>query len=176
MDNVFFDSWDGIFRSLIITITAYVVMILFLRVTGKRTLSKMNAFDFIVTIALGSSLATVALNKNVPLIEGALVFFLLIFLQYVISWISVRMPPFKKIITSQPTLLLFKGELFDEALQKQRVTIEEVYVAARSKGFSSLSEIDAIVLETTGDITIIPSLPEQKSQTLEDVEYYKKQF
>lgn len=176
MEKLIFDSWDGIFRILIITVLAYVIMIVFLRVTGKRTLSKMNAFDFIVTIALGSSLATVALDKNVPLAEGALVFFLLIFLQLIISWLSVRTRKFKKLITSQPTLLLYKGELFDDVMEKQRITQEEVFVAARSKGFSSLEEIDAIVLETTGDITVIKSLPDQKSQTLADVEHYNKQL
>ena len=79
MDQIFFNNWQSLGRTFIITILGYILMIFFLRISGKRTLSKMNAFDFIVTIALGSSLATVALNKNVPLAEGALVFFLLIF-------------------------------------------------------------------------------------------------
>lgn len=75
MKNIFFDSWESIFRTVVITILAYVLLILLLRVSGKRTLSKMNAFDFIVTIALGSTLATVMLNKNVALIDGVLAFF-----------------------------------------------------------------------------------------------------
>ncbi len=75
MENYFFDNWESIARTLTITISAYLILIFFLRVSGKRTLSKMNAFDFIITIALGSCLATVALNKEVALADGALVFF-----------------------------------------------------------------------------------------------------
>lgn len=75
MKNIFFDSWESIFRTTVITILAYVLLIFLLRVSGKRTLSKMNAFDFIVTIALGSTLATVMLNKNVAFADGILAFF-----------------------------------------------------------------------------------------------------
>ncbi len=80
MQNIFFDSWSSIVRTVVITVLAYVSLIVLLRGSGKRTLSKMNAFDFIVTIALGSTLATVILSKNVALIDGLLAFSLLIFL------------------------------------------------------------------------------------------------
>jgi uncharacterized membrane protein YcaP (DUF421 family) len=99
MDNLFFDSWESLGRTFTVTILAYLIMIFLLRVSGKRTLSKMNALDFIVTIALGSTLATVALNKNVALADGALAFFLLIFLQFFITWLTVREKKIKKIVT-----------------------------------------------------------------------------
>ena len=172
MENMFFDTWQSIGRTFIITILAYLIMIVTLRVSGKRTLSKMNAFDFIVTVALGSSLATVALNKSVPLADGALVFFLLIFLQLVITWLSVRVKKVKKIVTSQPTLLLFKGKILDDMLKKERITIEEIYMTAREKGISELQDIDVIVLETTGDITIIPKMATTKAETMKNVENY----
>ena len=172
MDNIFFDTWQSIGRTFIITILAYLIMIVTLRVSGKRTLSKMNAFDFIVTVALGSSLATVALNKNIPLADGALVFFLLIFLQLVITWLSVRIKKVKKIVTSQPALLLFKGKILNDILKKERITIEEIYMAAREKGITELQDIDVIVLETTGDITIIPKMATTKAETMKNVENY----
>lgn len=95
MNNIFFDSWDSILRTLVITILAYVALIILLRISGKRTLSKMNAFDFIVTIALGSTLATVLLNKSVSLADGVLALFLLIGLQFLITFFSVRSKSFK---------------------------------------------------------------------------------
>ena len=116
----------------------------------------MNAFDFIVTIALGSCLATVALNKKVVLIEGILVFFLLIFMQYFITWLSVRVKSVKNIITNKPTMLLYKGELFDKELEKQRITIEELHTAAWRKGYTDLNKIDVIVLETTIELIFSP--------------------
>ncbi len=172
MQHMFFESWDSIVRSFIITILAYIILILMLRVSGKRTLSKMNAFDFVITIALGSCLATVALNKSVPLADGALVFLLLILLQFVITWLSVRIDKVKKIITCTPTLLLYKGKMLKEVMKKERVTIEEIYVIARKKGFTDLKEIDAIVLETTGDLNVIPSFNKENMQTMHDISNY----
>ena len=170
MDHIFFNNWQSLGRTFIITILGYIIMILFLRVSGKRTLSKMNAFDFIVTIALGSSLATVALNKSVPLIEGALVFFLLIFLQFTITWISVRTGKFRNLVTSQPILLLYRGKLFPEILKKERITVEEVHMALRKKGIEELEKVDAIIMETTGDIVVIPNLESKNAVTLEHVQ------
>lgn len=176
MEKIFFDNWSSIGRTFIITILAYLILIIMLRVSGKRTLSKMNAFDFIVTIALGSSLATVALNKSVPLVEGLLVFFLLILLQFVITWLSVRIKKVKQLVTSQPALLLYKGEVLEEVLRKERITLEEVNVAARESGFSDLKEIDAIVLETTGKMTVISNLhQDSKNNAVHDVAHFPGQ-
>lgn len=66
MENIWFENWTSLIRTICLTTLGYAAMVLILRISGKRTLSKMNAFDFIVTIALGSCLATVALNKNDP--------------------------------------------------------------------------------------------------------------
>ena len=74
MSNIFFSSWESIFRSAVVTILAFIGIVVLLRIYGKRTLSKMHAFEFIITIALGSVLSTTALNKNVALLDGALVF------------------------------------------------------------------------------------------------------
>ena len=174
MDKFFFDSWESIIRSFVITILAYFSLIILLRISGKRTLSKMNAFDFIITIAFGSSLATVALNKQVTLADGALVFALLILLQYCITWTSVRIPKMKKLITSQPTLLFYKGEFLNEAIKNERITQEELFLAAREKGVTEMQKIDAIVLETNGELTVIPKISETNADALQDVEHFKK--
>ncbi|GGF76199.1 hypothetical protein GCM10011402_31190 [Paracoccus acridae] len=80
-EPIFFDSWQGLLRVLVVGIAAYAALILMLRGSGKRTLSKMNAFDLIVTVALGSTLATVLLSNSVPLLEGILGLALLVYLQ-----------------------------------------------------------------------------------------------
>src|SRR5690606_23219959 len=80
-EMVFFDSWSGLVRVLVVGTLAYAGLVLLLRITGKRTLSKMNAFDLVVTVALGSTLATVLLSKDVALAEGLLALALLSFLQ-----------------------------------------------------------------------------------------------
>ena len=150
----FFDSWESIVRTGVITILAYVVLVFLLRSSGKRTLSKMNAFDFIVTVALGSTLATVMLNKNVALADGVLGFFLLIFLQYGITYLAVRSKSFSKLIKSTPTLLLYKGKILEESIRKQRITQEEIYAALREKGMASLADAGAVVLKPTAALRL----------------------
>lgn len=173
MEKVFFDSWESMARTAILTVLAYAAMVFLLRVSGKRTLTKMNAFDFVVTIALGSALATVSLNKNVSLADGTLAFALFIFLQASLTWLSVRSKKVKNLVTSRPVMLLYKGEILEETLKKERITLEELHMAARKKGMLNLKQVGVIVLETTGDLTIIKDLEEDRNETLRDVENYK---
>ncbi|WP_313504545.1 DUF421 domain-containing protein [Kaistella carnis] len=155
MEYIFFDGWPGIVRIVITTVVAYFMVIIFLRISGKRTLAKMNAFDFVVTIALGSILSSVILNKSIPLSEGLLAIALLIFLQYILTFISVRSKYFKQLISSTPTILFYKQEILEDVLKKQRITHDEIHNAIREAGFSDYSQIFSIILETTGDITVI---------------------
>jgi uncharacterized membrane protein YcaP (DUF421 family) len=87
---MFFDNWMGLGRVLVVGTLAYLALVLTLRVSGKRTLSKLNAFDLVVTVALGSTLATVLLTEDVALAEGILAFGLLALLKFVPAWLSVR--------------------------------------------------------------------------------------
>ncbi len=150
-----FDSWSGLIRVLVVGSLAYASLVLMLRVSGKRTLSKMNAFDLVVTVALGSVLATVLLAKDVALAEGLLAFGLLILLQYLVAWLSARSPGFRKIIKAQPRLLLSDGKYIEEALLEERIARGEVMAAIRSSGYESLDQVTAVVLETDGTLSVI---------------------
>jgi len=166
MEKIFFDSWNSIFRTLIITVLTYPLLILFLRLSGKRTLSKLNAFDFVVTIALGSTLATVLLNKSVSLADGLLALFLLIALQYLITFMAVRSGIVSKLVKSTPVLLVYNGELLKKAMLKERVNEDEIYAAVRNKGYSSIKEINAVVLETDGSLTIVKDRCDKDSEVM----------
>lgn len=169
MQNIFFSNWQSLLRTFILIILIYILVVVFLRAFGKRSLSKMNAFDFIVTIALGSCLPTVALNKNVSLADGGLALLMLLLLQFIITKLSIRSKRFKRLITCAPALLLYRGELLMSALKEERITTDEIYKAIREKGFSGLKNIDAIILETTGDITVIEKIESANSDAMNDV-------
>lgn len=155
MNKLFFEKWDNLHRTLIIGVLAYVVLIIFLRVSGKRTLSKMNAFDFVVTVALGSTLATILINKSVTLAQGALAFALLIGMQFIVTWSSVRMRWVRKLITGEPTLLVYRGEFLHREMKRTRVNENEVRAAVRSSGLANIADAAAVVLETDGSFSVI---------------------
>ncbi len=118
MEKLFFESWTSVLRTVLIGVLAYGGLIVLLRASGKRTLSKMNAFDLIVTVALGSTLATVLLSKDVALTDSLVAFALLIFLQFAITWLSVRSKSFSQLIKAKPTLLVYQGQFLREARLK----------------------------------------------------------
>lgn len=152
---MFFDSWSGLGRVLIVGVLAYAGLVLILRISGKRTLSKFNAFDLVVTVALGSILATILLAKDVALAEGVLALLLLVSLQYAIAWLSVRSSRFQSLVKSEPSLLLHKGNFLDDALRRERISREEVMAALRESDVSTPDQAAAVVLETDGSISVI---------------------
>lgn len=158
---MFFNNWSDIFRTLIVGLLAYGGLILLLRVSGKRTLAKMNAFDLIVTVALGSTLATILLTKDVALAEGLTAFGLLIGLQFAIAWLSVRSKTVRNLVKSEPALLFYRGQFVDRALKAERVTVDEVYAAIRAQGIARLEAVEAVVLETDGSFTTIQQSDEE---------------
>ncbi len=166
MDKIFFTDWQSIIRILIISILSYPTLILILRISGKRTLSKMNAFDLIITIALGSTLATVILNKNVSLAEGVIAFALLVAFQFIITYLSSRSKKISQIVKSSPTLLAYKGELIKANMLLERIDEDEIWASLRENDFSALEDVDAIVLETNGRLTVISKVQNPNAQPM----------
>lgn len=169
MEKFFFDSWDSILRTLLIGVFSYLGLILLLRIAGSRTLSQLNAFDFIVTVALGSTLATVILNKDVPLLDGLLALALLILLQLAISKASTTFKTFRKLVKTEPFLLFYKGQYLPRALGKNRITEDEILQMVRSNGIGSMEDVDAIVLETNGNFSVIGKSGKTEMSSIENV-------
>jgi len=155
MDSAFFQDWSGLLRTVVVGVLAYGSLVAVLRVSGRRTLSKMNAFDLVVTVALGSTLATILLNQDVALAEGAVAFGLLVGLQYIITWSSVRARWVRRLATGEPVLLLYRGTCLPKNLRSARVTEDEVRAAVRSAGLAALEEAEAVVLETDGSFSVV---------------------
>lgn len=153
--SALFDGVAGPLRVVVVGTAAYALLVLFLRVAGKRTLSKMNAFDFVVTVALGSTLATVLLSSDVSLVEGVTALLLLILLQFAVTWTSVRSPRVQRWIKSEPRLLLRDGRALAGAMRAERVTEDELAAAARKHGHDDLGDVAAIILETDGSLSVI---------------------
>jgi uncharacterized membrane protein YcaP (DUF421 family) len=150
-----FDTWDDLLRVLLMGASAYFALIAILRLSGKRTLAKMSAFDLVVTVALGSTLATILLSRDVALLEGMTALLTLVALQYLIAALSVRWRLIERIAKSDPRPLLRDGVIDARALKRERVTREEVLCAIRSNGFGDIADIAAVVLETDGSFSVV---------------------
>lgn len=151
---MWFDSWSDLLRILLVGASTYAVLGV-LRLSGKRTLSQLNVFDFVVTVALGSTLATVLLSSDVSWSEGILALALLAGLQFVVAFVSSRRPRTRGLFTADAVLLLKDGQVRTEALRRNRLTESELRQALRMQGVGDLAQVGAVVLETNGTVSVI---------------------
>jgi len=150
-----FNNWESLLRVIWVGSLAYVALVIVLRLSGKRTLAKMNAFDLVVTVALGSTIATLVLAKDVALLEGMLAFVMLALLQFVVAWSVVRFKTVARMVKANPRILFADGEFMQQALCDERVSADEVRAAVRSAGLGDLTDVAAVVLETDGSFSVI---------------------
>lgn len=168
---MFFNDLPSIFRILIVGTLSYIFIIFILRTAGKRTLSKMSAFDFIVTVSLGSILASILTNDNLPLLNGVVAFGLLILLQFITTSLAVRSKRFKKLITASPKLLFYKGQYDERAMKSERILRAEVMQAVRGNGIATMDLVLAVVLESDGTFSIVSSSDSTDAEdSMKDVE------
>ena len=155
MPSLPIDDWTGPLRALVVAVLAYSALVVLLRVSGKRTLARMNAFDLVVTVALGSTLASILTSTELALAHGLTALATLIGLQFAIAWLAVRSAAVRRIVKREPTLLLHRGRMLDGALIEERVTPAEVRAAVRAQGIASLADVEAVVLETDGTFSVV---------------------
>ena len=153
--DALFTGWDPIIRILVVGAAAYFALVVVLRASGKRTLSKLNAFDLVVTVAIGSTFSSILTSKDLALAEGVAALALLVGLQYAVTFLSVRIKGIDKLVKSEPSLLLKDGEPLPGALRQQRVTQEELLAAIRTSGGAQLSDAAFVVLESDGSLSAV---------------------
>jgi uncharacterized membrane protein YcaP (DUF421 family) len=126
----------------------------------------MNAFDLVVTVAFGSTLATAILSPTVVVADAVAGFFMLVALQYAVAWMSVRARWFRRVVKSRPTLLFHRGEFLYDDMRRERVVRDEVIAAMRTAGFGGRDEVAAVVLETDGSMSVLGRAPASDASTI----------
>ncbi|SFN27695.1 DUF421 domain-containing protein [Salegentibacter flavus] len=143
----------------------YLAVIVFTRIAGKRSFSKMSSFDFAMTVAVGSILATTILSASVSLIQGIAGLAAVYILQMAAA-ICRRFSWFREAIDNSPLLLMDGKNILYENLKKARVTEGDLRSKLREANVLDLSQVRAVIFETTGDISIMHTL--DQNQEIED--------
>ena len=151
---IFFDGWYNIARSATIALVGFIALILILRLSGKRTLSKMNVFDFVFVVAVGSVFAGTMIEKDTTLLEGLTALATLVIVQATLAALAARNERFELLLNGEPTLLFSNGKFLHRAMKKERVTEEEVRAAIRDQGLTRVEDVDAVVIENDGTLTV----------------------
>ncbi|WP_425073068.1 DUF421 domain-containing protein [Sagittula sp. S175] len=155
ISNMLFQGWQDILRTVLVGILGYTALVTMLRVSGKRTLAKLNAFDLVVTVAIGSVLATILLSESVALAEGITALLVLIGMQWLLARASMASDRVAQIVRSQPRLLMHRGEIMHEALHDERVLEAELMKVIRGASPADPDKVDSVILETDGSFSVI---------------------
>jgi uncharacterized membrane protein YcaP (DUF421 family) len=165
MEKWFAFSTEGFLAIILTAIASYVAIIVLTRIGGKRSFSKMSSFDFAITVALGSMIATTVLSKSVSIWDGILGLSMMYVLQ--LSTAYFRRYAAVEAVTDNNPLFLMKGNsILHENLKKARVTESDLRAKLREANVLDLSQVRAVVFETTGDIAVLHTT--NTEQELED--------
>ena len=149
MDNIF-----GVFYR-----TIFVLALLFLiaKMIGKKQISQLNLFDYIIGITIGSIAADISLDLEKNLISGILSIFLYGLASYIISIVTLRSISLRRIFNGVPTVLVEKGKIIQSGFDKSKIDINEFLSQARINGYFDLNEIDYAIMEINGSISFLPN-------------------
>jgi len=154
MNDWFKFSTDGLLAIILTAIGIYVALVILTRISGKRSFSKMSSFDFAMTVSIGSILATVIVSKSASLQYGIIGLVLIYSLQMIVA-AARHYKPIRNLVDNKPTLLMQNGKLLKDNLKKCKVTESDVKAKLREANVIQLSEVKAVVFESTGDISVL---------------------
>lgn len=148
-------SWDALVMVFISTVGIYVALIFFTRFGGLRSFSKMSSFDFAVTVAIGSIIATSLLSSDPPLLQSVVALGILYAVQMTIARLRVNSTAIGKMVDNKPILLMNGTKILDKNMDKAGVTHSDLWAKLREANVTQLNQIKAVVMESTGDISVL---------------------
>lgn len=165
MTEWIFTSPQAALMIAISTAGIFATLVIFTRISGLRSFSKMSALDFAITIAVGSVIASTLLSKSISIGEGVVALGSLFAIQTSLAFFRKRSDAIAKLIDNDPRLLMRNGEFIQSALTKTNVTEADIIAKLREANVMQFSQVLAVVLETTGDISVLHSSePDAKLQ------------
>ncbi|WP_347372780.1 YetF domain-containing protein [Aequorivita sp. Q41] len=154
MEKLFEASPNSLILIVLSVLGIYVATIFFTRFAGKRSFSKMSSFDFAMTVAIGSIIASTALTQSISLLQGVVGLAIVYILQISVAMLR-RYDFVQKLVDNTPLLLMDGEKILYQNLKKARVAETDLRSKLREANVLKLSEVRAVIFETTGDISVL---------------------
>lgn len=139
-----------IFRTLIL----YAVILTIFRVMGKREIGELSLLDLVVFMMI-AEVAAIAIEKNdEPLIKSLLPMLLLVGVQFILAYISLKSKRFRLLVDGKPSIIINKGKIDEHEMRKQRYNFDDLLLQLREDGVSDIEDVDYAILETSGKLSI----------------------
>ena len=139
------------------SIILYVAVLISLRVMGKGEIAEMNCFDLVITLLIAEVASTPMENNDIPLLNGIAALIGLVFMQTIISVISIKCRPISRFVSGKPSILINKGKIDYKILKKEKITIDELLEQLRVQGYFNIKYVQYALLETDGNLSVVPT-------------------
>lgn len=153
---------------LIRTFILYFIVLFAIRIMGKSELSKMSPFQMVVIFMMAELAAIPIESPTVSFISGVIAIFTLLFLQVLISYISIKSEKFKNFINGRPSVIIENGQINQEEMRRLRISINDLMEQLRLGNTPNVADVNYAVLESNGSLSIVPK-PDKKTVTLKDM-------
>lgn len=137
------------------TLGIYAALILFTRIAGLRSFSKISSFDFAITVAIGSIVASTILSKNPPLLQAIIALGMLYLVQITVASLRGSSKMMNFLVDNEPLLLMEGEHILEKNLKKAKVTHSDLRGKLREANVTQMSQVKAVVMETTGDVSVL---------------------
>ena len=148
-------------------IVLYVVVLIVMRLMGKREIGQLQPFELAISIMIADLASTPMTEIGIPLTNGIVPILGLLVMHLIISILNMKSLKVREIVCGKPRILVYRGKIDENALRKERLTINELQEKLRSKDTVTLGEVEYAILETSGEVTVIKK-PEKRNTIPED--------
>ena len=154
------------------TLILYSIVVLSMRIMGKRQIGEMQPSELVVAIMI-SDLASVPMQSiDIPLLSGIIPVLTLIVAEVLMSFVSLKSRPLRRVITGEPSIIIYNGHVNEQELEKLRFNTNDLLEQLRISGYPNIADVEVAVLETNGQLSIIPKAY-ARTVTVEDLELKK---
>ena len=143
------------------TILVLIILFFITKMMGKKQISELNFFDYVVGITIGSIAADISLDIEKNMIAGIAALFIYGFISYIISFVSIKSILARRFFIGVPTVLVEKGKIIESGLKKSKIDVNDLLMEARENGYFNLDEIDYALMEVNGNISFLPKEKEK---------------
>ncbi|MCC5911004.1 MAG: DUF421 domain-containing protein [Clostridiaceae bacterium] len=146
----------------------YGLVVIVVRMMGKRQIAEMQPFELVITIMIADLAATPMENTGVPLMNGVIPILTLLSIQVIVSYLSLKSETFREVICGKPSIIINKGTIVQSEVRRLRINMNDLLEQLRSKNYPNVSDVEFAILETNGQMTIIPK-SEKRNVITEDL-------
>lgn len=148
-------------------IVLYIVVLIVMRLMGKREIGQLQPFELAISIMIADLASTPMTEIGIPITNGIVPILGLLVMHLLISTLNIKSIKIREIICGKPRILIYRGKIDETALQKERITVNELQEKLRSKDIVTIGEVEYAILETSGEVTVIKK-PEKRNTIPED--------